>query len=108
MCFIKNIYQLECEGWKYVYFSDRRNNKLPTTPCIYCIIEINGSMPDDCEVIYIGMTTKMSSRLTYPHPVERKVLGSTAIYFQLSDDIHGDEIEFIKRYRPKFNNRHNG
>lgn len=107
--FPTRIEQIEIEGFEYLYTQDRCNqNSLPTHSAVYLLVNHNANHYDNIEVVYVGKTNNIASRLKYPHPIEKK-FGTYLSAYVLQTNEH-DELEslFIKRYNPKFNIHHNG
>jgi len=100
------IWKLECEGWEYLYVSDRCNNKVPAVSGVYLFIlqDIYGY----CRIMYVGKSTNFSSRLKFPHTMETKWDQNFMCFIQKTTNQDALEIEFIKRYRPELNRQHNG
>lgn len=59
------------------------------------------------QVVYVGMTKNMNSRLKWPHPAETKMDCYLDCYAIKTDNPGPLEVEFIKRYRPFLNVQHN-
>jgi excinuclease UvrABC nuclease subunit len=101
-------WKLACDGWEYLYMQDRCNDTVPEIPGIYCFVD-SDPVTNKCEVVYVGKSTNFASRLKYPHTIESRTRNCFLLCFiQPSEEIDLLEIDFIKRYRPKFNKHHNG
>lgn len=110
MSFINQTWKLECEGWHYLYVSDRVNGRIPTCSGIYCFI-VHNIFEQTCSVQYVGKSANFASRLKYPHPIEKHIedsQGWVGVYIQKTTNQDELEIDFIRRYRPLLNIQHNG
>lgn len=106
--FPTRLEQIEIEGFEYLYMQDRCQNSLPTCSAVYLLVNHNAIDYDSIEVIYVGKTNNICSRLKYPHPIERKYGTYLSVYVLRTDEHDSLESAFIKRYNPKFNIQHNG
>jgi excinuclease UvrABC nuclease subunit len=94
------------KGWKYLSQSSRASMQIPKESGIYAF-ELWDIINHTKKVVYVGKSQNLSIRLKPWHIVERKAktdLGEFLVckYF-LTDDYHKKEVEYIKRFRPKYN-----
>lgn len=85
-----------------------RCNLLPDFSAVYILVSHDFFDYQKIEVMYVGMTTSVRSRLKYPHPIEKRYGSHLSCYVMKTQEHSTLEVDFIKRYKPVFNKAHNG
>src|SRR5690606_3388758 len=99
--------------WQYLYDSDRVNGGTPQCSGIYLFIEADW-ITKRRTVVYVGKSQDLSVRLKPWHKIEhrwhddnRRKFSSLFCYILLTDEFHEKEVQYIHRFRPRYNICHN-
>lgn len=101
--------KMKSDGWMPLLSVHRHTGQTPKESGVYCFVQYN-SVTACGEIIYVGKSIDLSIRLKPGHSIERKYNirnGLLMCYILLTRHFDQLEIELIKRYKPKFNVKHN-